>query len=260
MSVNDIIFRLHDALNRYEEPLVRSLAAEAACQQDEEEDSAREFLDEVVTLFFQLNPYRMSPQAVAELVNANPDRFTLWKRDDNPSHDRLELDGKSRKVVDTHDWPPELLKTLKCKTMEGGDRGWWDDGLTQRDIDVLLVETLGKARKSEEEGSFTLHWKNGDRVEMGQEFRVLPILAGNAPKSVLTVDSVSICDGSPRAFVYCKSTGYPIDSCEPVRESPVDTCYNLNGNDLRGFHCSKCHKGFDIKSPVYCPNCGRRVL
>ncbi len=259
-NINDIICQLRDALAQDEVSLDCALATKARYKLECKEDTAREFLDDVATSLSQLAPYQMSPQAIAELVNIAPDRFTLQCRNGTPASRSLFLDGGAcKKVIDIYGWPSFLLETLECKVTEKAHCGW-EEPVSQEDIDELLVEALGKARKSEEEGSFTLHWKNGDRVEMGQKFRVLPIVAGTRPDDVLTVESVNICDGSPRAYVYCKSTGYPIDSCEPVRDEPSDTCYNLLGNDLCGFCCSKCHKSVDIKEPVYCPNCGRRVL
>lgn len=257
-NINDIASRLLDALDQDEVSLDCALAAKASYSQESwcKEDAAREFLNEVVAGLSQLAPYQMSPQAVAELVNAAPDRFTLC--DSCTARPRLVLDGACQKVIDIGGWPPSLVKTLKCKTMNGSFASW-EDPIAQEDIDALLLEALGKAQKAGEEGSFTLHWKNGDKVEMGQRFRALSVM-GTRRNDALTVDSVALCDGSPRAYVYCKDTGYPIDSCEPVRDEPSDTCYNLYGNDLRGFRCSKCRKGVDIKEPVYCPNCGRRVL
>ena len=257
-NINDIICQLRDALAQDEVSLDCALAAQASYKLESKEDAAREFLDDVAADLSQLAPYQMSPRAIAELVNVTPDRFTLQGRSGTPASRSLFLDGACKKAIDVIGWPQSLLETLECKDMEKGYCGW-EEPVSQEDIDELLIEALGKARESEKEGSFTLHWKNGDRVEMGQKFRVLPIVAGAHTDDVLTVESVNICDGSPRAYVYCKSTGYPIDSCEPVRDDPSDTCYNLLGNDLYGFCCSKCHKSVDIK-PVYCPNCGRRVL
>lgn len=259
-NINDVVSQLQDVLDQDEVSLDCALAcgAEDDCPAEYEEDAAREFLGDVVVTLSQLAPYQMSPQAVAELVNAAPDRFTLYKWEGDFPRPRLVLDGACRKVVDIGGWPSSLVETLKCKTVNE-ERCSWEEPIAQEDIDALLLEALGKAQEAREEGSFTLHWKNGDEVEMGQRFRALSVV-GTRPSDVLTVDSVTLCDGSPRAYVYCKDTGYPIDSCEPVRDAPSDTCYNLNGNDLRGFLCSKCRKGVAIKEPVYCPNCGRRVL
>ena len=258
-DIDDIICQLRDVLDQDGVSVASALGSKVCDQPDDEEDAARDFLYEVVTDLAMLAPYQMSPQAIAELVNVTPDRFTLQCRDGTPASRGLFLDGTCKKAVDIIGWPQPLLETLECKDAEEACYGW-EKPISREDIDKLLIEALGKARKSEEEGSFTLNWKNGDRVEMGQKFRVLPVVAGPRPNDVLTVESVNICDGSPRAYVYCKSTGYPIDSCEPVRDDPSDTCYNLNGNSLYGFCCSKCRKSVDIEEPVYCPHCGRRVL
>lgn len=127
-----------------------------------------------------------------------------------------------------------------------------------------LVGKMLKGKLNPEDGTFTLHWKNGDPVEFGQEFRAYS--AGDSGLTIHTVDSVnlqSFKDGKAQAWIYHDNTGYNLSVCEPIRNNnsfTATTTYNEAPVKSGKFVCHRCKAEFSFKDVTYCPKCGRRVL
>lgn len=143
-------------------------------------------------------------------------------------------------------------------------------GICPSDVDVdpakfgKLVGKMLKEKLNPKDGTFTLHWKNGDFVEFGQEFRSYS--AGESGTKVHTVDAVNIQafkDGNAQAWIYHENTGYNLSVCEPVRDDSsftATTTYNEAPFKSGKFVCHRCKAEFGFKDVTYCPKCGRRVL
>lgn len=119
-------------------------------------------------------------------------------------------------------------------------------------------------RLNPKDGTFTLHWKNGDPMVPGQGFRAY--VDGEGLSEVKTVDSVDLHvfkDGRSDAWVYCGNAGYRLSMCEPVRDptNPRDvTTHNVASVAGKRFKCLRCGAEFGQPDLTYCPKCGRRVL
>ena len=203
------------------------------------------------------------------LVNANPDRFVLHCRTLNDKLGMksyiLELDREALHptVISVKDWSADDRAKLNCQIDADEPSGGWYSYLDEtgrKAIDKLIAENLSRDDLGKE-GSFNLHWKNGERVMMGQHFIPVSVVTGSRGV-VQEVTGVSITSGTPRAYIYSGDVGYAIDACEPLRDSgnKVETTYNLNSHACDEFYCAKCRKKTPVKDPTYCPRCGRRVI
>ncbi len=237
------------------------------CEDEEDIDrtSVRLMLEYVTDYVDQLIN-EVDRDVLIALVNANKERFVLHENCNCGIKRRiLELDrGTAHPTVfSIARWEDCDIKRLECDSDPCPPSDGWYSYLDKSGKDALkdlLVETLVRAKEGKE-GTFVLHWKNGERVRMGQHFIPVSAVTGSR-EGAQEVTGVSITNGTPRAYIYSGDVGYAVDACEPLLDGndKVETTYNLNSYASDEFYCAKCRKKAPIENPTYCPSCGRRVL
>lgn len=214
-------------------------------------------IDDTVNDMYNILP-SVPKEVLSVIVNLFPNYFKLYF----PNSYTRELyvpygDRFIGLILGRLDWDDDDLEALKCERISKRP----DDSMCSYAEDKRFIKAVAKIladNVDSSEGSFNLHYVNGDKVKPGDSFVTV------SKKDVLkTVESVSInysSDGTyDNSYLFCNGVGYPIASCEPCspKDNNVRTAYNRASN---GFECSNCGTHYSLDGIHYCPNCGCRIV
>lgn len=216
-----------------------------------------ECIDDTVNDMYNILP-SVPKEVLSVIVNLFPDYFKLYA----PNSYTKELytsyeDRFIGLILGRLDWDDDDLEALKCERISQRPANsmycYAEDKRFIKAVAKILADNVDSS-----EGSFNLHYVNGDKVKPGDSF-----VAVSKKDVLMTVDSVSInynSDGTyDNSYLFCNGVGYAIASCEPCspKDNNVRTAYNKASN---GFECSNCGTHYSLDGIHYCPNCGCRIV
>ena len=214
-------------------------------------------IDDTVNDMYNILP-SVPKEVLSVIVNLFPDYFKLYA----PNSYTKELytpyeDRFIGLILGRLDWDDDDLEALKCERISQRHADsmycYADDKRFIKAVAKILADNVDSS-----EGSFNLHYVNGDKVKPGDSF-----VAVSKKDVLMTVDGVSISyssDGTyDNSYLFCNGVGYAIASCEPCspKDNNVRTAYNKAS---KGFECSNCGTRYPLDGIHYCPNCGRRIV
>lgn len=214
-------------------------------------------IDDTVNDMYNILP-SVPKEVLSVIVNLFPNYFKLYF----PNNYTRELytlyeDRFIGLILGRLDWDDDDLEDLKCERISQRPADsmycYAEDKRFIKAVAKILADNVDSS-----EGSFNLHYVNGDKVKPGDSF-----VAVSKKGELLTVDSVSInynSDGTyDSAYLFCNGVGYAIAGCEHCtpKNNNVRTAYNRAS---KGFECSNCGTHYPLDSVHYCPNCGCRIV
>lgn len=214
-------------------------------------------IDDTVNDMYNLLP-SVPKEVLTVIVNLFPNYFKLYAPNDYTKELYTPYDNRFiGLILGRLDWDDDDLEALKCERISQRPANsmycYAEDKRFINAVAKILSDNVDSS-----EGSFNLHYVNGERVKPGD-----PFVAVSKKDELLAVDSVSISynsDGTyDNAYLFCDNTGYAISSCEPCRpeSNNVRTAWNTASN---GFGCSNCGAHYPLDSIHYCPDCGCRII
>lgn len=214
-------------------------------------------IDDTVNDMYNLLP-SVPKEVLTVIVNLFPNYFKLYAPNDYTKELYTPYDlGFIGLILTRLDWEDEDLDALKCERISQrpahSQYCYAEDKRFIKAVAKILSDNVDSS-----EGSFNLHYVNGEKVKPGD-----PFVAVSKKGELLTVDSVSISynsDGTyDNAHLFCGDTGYAIAGCEPCspKDNNVRTAYNMAS---KGFECSNCGTRYPLDSIHYCPDCGCRIV
>lgn len=214
-------------------------------------------IDDTVNDMYNLLP-SVPKEVLSVIVNLFPNYFKLYAPNDYTKELYVPYDNRFiGLILGRLGWDDDDLEALKCERIsQRPSNSMYCYAEDKRFIKVVAKILSDNVDSSE--GSFNLHYVNGEKVKPGD-----PFVAVSKKGELLTVDSVSISynsDGTyDNAHLFCGDTGYAIAGCEPCipANNNVRTAWNTASD---GFECSNCGTHFKLDGIHYCPNCGCRIV
>lgn len=214
-------------------------------------------IDDTVNDMYNILP-SVPKEVLSVIVNLFPNYFKLYFPNDYTRELYVLYENRFiGLILGRLDWEDDNLKALKCeriyKRPEDSMCSYAEDKKFIKAVAKILADNVDSS-----EGSFNLHYVNGDKVKPGDSF-----VAVSKKDVLMTVEGVSISynsDGTyDNSYLFCNGVGYAIAGCEPCspEDNNVRTAYNRASN---GFECSNCGVYYSLNDIHYCPNCGCRIV